>query len=135
MDRVLSGDNPPSIEAIAGNSADNDDPTSPGSAGISIVSFAPVTGTVISQNTFAQEAADIVFQAPAGAIEAHLNNFNGTGIGVDNEGTGFVDASQNWWACTDGPGAGGCATTLGSSISVQSWMATPFGVGRPGRPF
>ena len=27
-----------------------------------------------------------------------------TNIGVDNIGTGTVDATENWWGCPDGPG-------------------------------
>jgi parallel beta-helix repeat protein len=127
-DNVIAGNE------ISGNSADVDDPNSPGPTGISIVSVAPVTGTVIAQNTFALEVADIVFQAPAGTVEAHLNNFNATAIAVDTEGAGYVDASQNWWACPGGPGTPGCATTMGSNVYVPSWRSTPFATSRPGRP-
>lgn len=119
---------------ISGNSADVDDPTTPGPTGISIVSVAPVTGTIITQNTFTSEVADIVFSAPAGTVEAHLNNFNGTAIGVDTEGPGYVDASQNWWACPGGPGAAGCGTTMGANAFAPAWLTAPFNAPRPDRP-
>ena len=73
---------------ISGNSGDFDDPNSPGATGISIVAVGPVVGTVISENTFSMEVADIVFGAPAGTIEAHLNNFSRTGMGAYAEAAG-----------------------------------------------
>ena len=110
---------------ISGNSADNDDPASPGATGISILSFTAVSGIVIAQNTFSSEIADITFNAPAGTVEVHLNSFSGIEIGVDAESTGAIDASQNWWGCPDGPGGVGCSIVQGSLISTGSWLAAP----------
>jgi parallel beta-helix repeat protein len=110
---------------ISGNSADNDDPASPGATGISILSFATVSGTVIAQNTFSSEIADITFNAPSGTVEVHLNSFSGIEIGVDAESTGAIDASQNWWGCPSGPGGVGCSTVQGSAVFAGSWLAAP----------
>ncbi len=118
---------------ISGNMADNNDPNSPGPTGITILSFAPLSGTVISQNTFESEVADIVFTAPAGTVEAHLNNFNGTAIAVYTPGPAYVDASMNWWACPDGPGTPGCATTKGANVYAPAWMPAPFAAPRTPR--
>lgn len=123
---VVFSDNMIVGNIISGNSADNDDPLSPGATGISIVSFAPVTGTVISQNSFDGEIADIVFSAPAGTLAAHLNNFSAISIGVANEGTATVDASQNWWGCPGGMGAPGCAGATGSNVVAPSGLPMPF---------
>lgn len=125
---------------ISGNQADNDDPKSPGPTGISIVSFAPVVGTVISQNTFDDEIADIVYSAPSGIVEAHLNNFAANTIAVDLETNGSVDASQSYFGCPNGvtsnagipvPGSPAadpsCATLMGSPIYVYSSLPAPFG--------
>jgi parallel beta-helix repeat protein len=123
---VSLSDNQITGNQISGNAADVDDPASPGSTGISIVSFAPVTGTVIAQNTFSSEIADVTFNAPAGMIEVHLNTFSGIEIGVAAESTGGIDASQNWWGCPDGPGGVGCSTVQGSPIyNINSWLAAP----------
>jgi parallel beta-helix repeat protein len=110
---------------ISGNGADNDDPLSPGATGISILSLAPVTGTVIAQNTFSSEIADITFNAPAGLIAAHLNSFSGIEIGVAVESTAGIDASQNWWGCPSGPGGVGCSTITGSPVYAPSWLSAP----------
>lgn len=119
---------------ISGNGSDNDDPNSPGPTGISILSFATVAGTVISENVFDSEVAGIVFTAPAGTVEAHLNNFDYTSIGVATPGPGFVDASVNWWGCPGGPGAPGCATTSGPNIFAPAAMPLPHAAMNPGRP-
>ena len=110
---------------ISGNEADNDDPASPGPTGISILSFAPVTGTLIANNTFKSEVADITFNAPSGTLGVHGNSFSGIEIGVDAESTGGIDASQNWWGCPDGPGGVGCSTVMGTLIYAPSWLAAP----------
>jgi parallel beta-helix repeat protein len=128
-DNVITGN------YIAGNEADDDDPTSPGPTGISLVSMGPILGTVISQNQFDGETADIAFQAPGGSLQVHLNNFSSIGMGVDNEGGGSVDATQNWWGCPDGPGGAGCATVQGSNITVLSSLPSSFVALRPGRTF
>jgi parallel beta-helix repeat protein len=108
---------------FSGNAADSDDPLSPGPTGISIFSFAPVTGTVITQNVFSSEVADIVFNAPSGTVAAHLNSFGANDIGVAAEGLGNVDASMNWWGCPDGPGGVGCGTISGaSSVYIAGWL-------------
>lgn len=118
---------------ISGNGADNDDPNSPGPAGITILSFAGMSGTVISENTFESEVAGIVFTAPAGTVEAHLNNFDYTSIGVATPGAGYVDASVNWWGCPDGPGAPGCAAISGANIFPAAPMPKPYGTASTGR--
>ena len=114
---------------ISGNLGDVDDPSSTpaGPTGISIVTVAPISGTMIAGNTFSSEGAGIVFNAPAGTVFAHLNNFSPNSNGVVTEGPGYVDASQNWWGCPAGPGAAGCASTAGSSVWTPSWLQMPFG--------
>jgi nitrous oxidase accessory protein NosD len=116
---------------ITGNGPDSDDPQSPGSTGISISSFAPFTGTIIAQNDFDLQIADIVYNAPSGSIEAHLNNFRDNGFAVFNEGTAGVSASQNFWGCPDGPGGAGCSVMSGPNITAPSWMQAPFGAPQP----
>ena len=110
---------------ISGNDADDDDPSSPGATGISIVSFAPVSGTVIAQNVFSSEVADITFNAPSGLLAVHLNSFSGIEIGVAAESTATIDATQNWWGCPDGPAGVGCSTVTGTAVYAPSWLGAP----------
>jgi hypothetical protein len=110
---------------ISGNAADTADTATPGPTGINIVSQAPVWGTVISQNVFDREAVDVSFRAPAGEFDAHFNNFDRNDIGVDNSGAATVNATENWWGCATGPGAGGCATASGV-VLFTPWLNAPF---------
>lgn len=112
---------------FSGNAADTADAATPGPTGINIYSTAPVSGTVISQNTFEDEAVDIAYKAPSGHVSAHLNNFSVNATGVDNMGTGTVGATENWWHCPKGPGGNGaCATVSGPKVSFSPWLGSPF---------
>jgi len=110
---------------ISGNGEDTFDAATSGPTGINLFSVAPVTGTVVSQNVFDDESIDIAFNAPAGQINAHLNDFD-KAIGVDNIGTGTVNATFNWWNCPAGPGGKKCATVIGSGVAVTPWLTSPF---------
>ena len=110
---------------IYGNAADTEDAFTPGTTGINIYSAAPITGTVIAQNSFEDEAINIAFKAPSGWLAAHFNDFNEKGIGIDNLGTGTIDATENWWHCTTGPSAK-CNSAVGSNIITTPWLNFPF---------
>jgi len=112
---------------IYGNGQDTEDAATSGPTGVNLFSVAPVTGTVVSQNWFDNEAIDVAFNAPSGQINAHLNNFDMKGIGVDNIGTGTVNATFNWWNCSGGPGGGKkCASVVGSGVVFTPWLTAPF---------
>ncbi len=111
---------------FAGNGADDGDAATPGTVGINILSAAPITGTVISQNTFDNEAIDVAFKASTGQLSVHFNNFPRGAIGVDNLGTAPINATENWWGCITGPGSHGCATASGPSIWTIPWLFSPF---------
>ncbi|MGB8479000.1 MAG: right-handed parallel beta-helix repeat-containing protein [Acidobacteriaceae bacterium] len=111
---------------FSGNGADSADAATPGPVGINIYSVAPITGTVVSQNTFDSEAIDVAFKATAGELSVHLNNFERRAIGVDNLGTAPINATENWWGCLTGPGSRGCATSSGPSVSTIPWLISPF---------
>ena len=118
---------------ISGNGVDTDDAATPGTTGINIFSVTPVTGTVIAQNVISDEQLDIAFNAPSGQINAHLNSFGGREIGVDNLGSGSIDATENWWGCPAGPTGSGysCSTVAGVGIVYTPWLTSPFGGGAP----
>jgi nitrous oxidase accessory protein NosD len=112
---------------ISGNGADTQDAATPGTAGINVYGYYPITGTVISQNVIDNEAYDIVVNTAA-EVDAHLNSFLGHTVGVDNLDSGTVDATENWWGCSGGPGAERCATVEGSGVLFTPWLTRPFEV-------
>ena len=111
---------------FSGNGADTRDAATPGTVGINILSAAPITGTVVSQNTFDNEAIDVAFKASAGQLSVHLNDFERRAIGVDNLGTAPINATENWWGCRTGPGSHRCATASGPSVWTIPWLISPF---------
>jgi hypothetical protein len=113
---------------ISGNGADTDDTVTPGPTGINVNNCfggSPVAGTVISQNIITNEAVDIAVRTRA-SVNINLNNLLGRGIGVDNLGTGPVQAVENWWGCAGGPGSKGCTTTGGPKVAFTPWLTAPF---------
>lgn len=119
---------------FSGNGPDNPGAPTPGPTGINIFSKGQLTGTVVSQNTFDKEAIDVGFSAPIGQLNVHFNNFS-AGIGIDNLGTGTVDATENWWNCPSGPGKWHCATVQGPGVSYIPWLTEPFEDEVPARVF
>lgn len=116
---------------IWGNAADTADAATPGTTGINVYSVAPVSGTVISQNVIDREAVGVAFKAPSSQLSAHFNDFNLTGIGVDNLGSGVVNATDNWWNCLAGPSSNrSCASVSGTGISTSPWLTYPYQSGR-----
>ncbi len=111
---------------ISDNAADTADAATSGPTGINVFSVAPITGTVISQNVIDDEAIDVAFNAPAGQLNVHLNNFEPRSIGVDNIGAGTVDATENWWGCPTGPGTKRCASVVGAGVNWTPWLFFPF---------
>ncbi|HEX3986417.1 MAG TPA: right-handed parallel beta-helix repeat-containing protein [Acidobacteriaceae bacterium] len=112
---------------ISGNAADTADTATAGPTGINIASQAPITGMVISGNDIGNEAIAIAFKAPAGQLNVHFNDLPRS-IGIDNLGTGTVDATENWWNCVTGPGSGRCASVSGTGIATGPWLFTPASV-------
>jgi parallel beta-helix repeat protein len=110
---------------ISGNLADTEDTATSGRTGINIASVAPVTGTVISGNQIDDEEIAVAVRTP-GLVELHLNDFEGGSgdIGVENLGSGSVIATENWWGCSGGPTAEGCAGTSGSVVFAP-WLGRP----------
>jgi parallel beta-helix repeat protein len=109
---------------ISGNGADTADATTPGTAGINYFSVSPVSGVVISQNTFSGEALDVVVNAP-GSVTVSRNSFPRGTVGVSNIGHGTVAADNNYWGCYVDPRIpsqfGFCATTQGA-VSITTWV-------------
>ncbi len=111
---------------ISGNAADTADSATSGPTGINVHSVAPIFGTVISQNIFDDEAIDVAFKAPMGQVSAHFNSFSRKATGVDNLGSGTVDATENWWGCPFGPNGNSCASIAGTEVLFAPWLTSPF---------
>lgn len=113
---------------FSGNGPDNPGAPTPGPTGINVFSKGLITGTIISQNTFENEAIAVGFSAPAGQLSVHFNDFH-DGIGVDNLSVinaGTVDAAENWWGCPIGPNGTHCATVQGVGVWSAPWLTSPF---------
>ncbi len=119
---------------IADNAKDEEDAATSGPTGIIIYSTAPMTGTVINGNNIDRESIDIAINIPGTngalpAVQIKLNNLNGNQriVGVQNTKPATkVDAIQNWWGCSKGPGAPGCTTISGTNVLFIPWLTTPF---------
>lgn len=110
---------------IADNGPDTDDAATPGPTGINVFGVSPVSGTVISQNVIDHEGYDIVANTPA-QVNAHLNNLLGRKTGVDNIGKGSVDATENYWGCSNGPNSAACSDVKGSKVLFIPWLRKAF---------
>jgi len=106
---------------IYGNAADTADAFTPGPTGINIYSTASVTGLIVAQNDFHDESINIAFKVPAGSLNVHFNDFDDHAIGIDNLGSGWIDATNNWWNCAAGPSAA-CSSTTGANITTAPWL-------------
>ncbi len=69
----------------------------------------------------------------ASGNEIHCNNIMGNlvgvskqaNFGVSEEGGGNVNAANNYWGCSEGPGAAGCDTISGP-VLYDPWLPRPF---------
>lgn len=109
---------------IAGNARDTGQTSTPGPTGINVFGVSAATGTVIAQNVIRDEAIAIVADSPA-QIDVHFNDFGKNESGVDNQGPGTVDATDDWWGCSKGAGAAGCAGVLGAGVTVTPALHRP----------
>jgi hypothetical protein len=87
--------------------------------------LAVITGTVIAGNVIEQETDGIVVKTNA-FVGAHLNDFVNLLEGVDNLDGGLVDARLNWWGCSRGPTAAGCAAISGTDVLYVPFLTSPF---------
>lgn len=120
---------------IAGNLADTADTATPGPVGININSGdggSPVRGTVIANNIIRDEDIDVAVNTPA-EVDLHLNDLLGGKIGVGDVCAldaskvcaGTIDATENYWGCSAGPGGDGCTTVSGTDIRFAPWLVQP----------
>lgn len=111
------------------NKQDTQDAATSGPTGVNLFSLTPMPGTIIVDNFIFQEALDIAINVPAASgatdIQAHLNDLLKP-VGLQNNGTAIVDATENWWGCPAGPNRPGCSAITGSgSVLFQPWLTRP----------
>jgi hypothetical protein len=127
---VVYSDNVVIGNFIAKNAADTADAATSGPTGINLFSLVPMPGTIIDQNTIVGEDLDVALNVPtAGGTggpdpQLHLNNLLKP-VGVQNNGSAVVDATENWWGCSAGPGRHGCSTVEGSNVIFNPWLTRP----------
>jgi len=127
VDNMIAGNR------ISGNGADTEDTATPGPTGVNVSGgddgsgnpVAVITGTVIAANVIQQETDGVAVKTNS-LVGVHLNNFIAVATGVDNLDGGLVDAELNWWGCSGGPTAPGCAGTTGTSILYLPFLNKPF---------
>ena len=118
---------------ISGNAADTEDTATPGPTGINVSGgddgaghpLAVIRGTMIAGNVIEQETVGIAAKTD-GVVAAHLNNFINPVQGVANLDGGLVDARLNWWGCSRGPTAAGCAASSGTNVLNVPFLTAPF---------
>lgn len=111
---------------LSGNGPDVDDlsgPTAP--AGINVFGITPITGTIIAHNVIRNETADVTVNTGS-EVSLHLNNLLGGEVGVDNIGSGTVNATDNFWGCAAGPASAACSNAGGPGVLWTAWMTNPF---------
>ena len=126
---VVFSDNVIAGNRIWRNKQDTQDAATSGPTGINLFSLVPMPGTIIADNVIFQEALDIALNVPAASgatdIQVHLNDLLKP-VGLENNGTAAVDATENWWGCPAGPGRPGCSTITGSGgVLFQPWLSRP----------
>jgi parallel beta-helix repeat protein len=119
---------------INNDGADTGDAVTPGTTGINFfgaaaakpAAAASLLNTQIYGNTITAEAYAIVANS-ADALTAQLNNLTDAGqTGVDGIGTGAVNATQNYWGCTEGPTNAACSKVTGSKVTVIPFLTATF---------
>jgi parallel beta-helix repeat protein len=113
---------------ISGNGADTADTATPGPTGINLASVGSADGNVMVENQISQESVAMAIRNPA-EVRAFFNNFS-AGTGVLNTGSGFVNATENWWGCAGGPASIACASSMGPGPVVSApFLTAPFASG------
>jgi parallel beta-helix repeat protein len=110
---------------LADNGPDRNDAATPGPTGINVYGVSPTTGTTITGNVIERETIAIAVKTPS-PVSAQFNDLDNHQIGIANLGSSFVDASENWWGCAQGPGTGGCSAATGTNVETSPWLTRPF---------
>jgi hypothetical protein len=109
--------------AVLGNTATGNEFQGGDGAGIAHFSGA---GTTLRENVVEGNDDGLFLAGPdAGTVDATRNDLVGNVVGVANEGTTAVTATECWWGRTDGPGAGTNGTGTEGPVTVEPWSTAP----------
>jgi parallel beta-helix repeat protein len=114
---------------INNNGADVGDAVTPGTTGINFFgaatggAAAQMSGTQIYGNTISGEEYAIIANSSTNPLTVHLNNLTNVGkSGLDSLSAGTVDATQNYWGCTEGPANAACSSVAGSNVTMDPYL-------------
>jgi hypothetical protein len=84
---------------------------------------APITDTLVFGNKITNQDVGIWVGSTEISPSVHVNHnqLGGNTVGVQNAGTGTLDATQNYWGCSAGPVSADCAGVVGS-VNYTPWM-------------
>jgi Bacterial Ig-like domain (group 1). len=86
-----------------------------------------ITGNTIANNVGVTSGVHIISGVDVTSVQAHFNNIVGNeGYGINNGGTGTLDATNNWWGCNGGPGETGC-DTVSANVDADPWIQFTLG--------
>jgi Bacterial Ig-like domain/Right handed beta helix region len=98
----------------------------------SLYGFGPNSDVVIAQNYLDGNDTGVLVNAGSltGSMMVNINHITGNTVGLENDSTTTIDATQNWWGTSDGPN-----TTLntfkhpttgdsvvGSDVLISPWL-------------
>jgi hypothetical protein len=84
---------------------------------------APITDTLVYGNKITNQDVGIWVGSTEISSSVHVNHnqLGGNTVGVQNAGTGTLDATQNYWGCSTGPVSADCAGVVGT-VNYTPWM-------------
>jgi parallel beta-helix repeat protein len=117
---------------ITNNGSDVGDAATPGTTGINFFGSAALggaatmTGTQIYGNNITGQDYSIIANSSTNPLTVHLNNLtNVGGGGLASLSNDTIDATQNYWGCTEGPTTTSCATATGPGITTSPYLTSP----------
>ena len=89
-----------------------------------------ITGSTIKSNTVQNNTASGIYiyaGTNVSTVTVNYNNIIGNAYGVYNDGTGILDATNNWWGDASGPSGVGPGTgdAVSDNVSFDPWLTNP----------
>jgi|GEM_PF-3191992 len=91
----------------------------------SVAADSTITGNTITNNVSTTSGIHIEAAVNAANVSANFNNIVGNvGFGINNEGTGTLNAINNWWGANNGPsGVGpGSGDAVSANVDYDPWL-------------
>jgi uncharacterized repeat protein (TIGR02543 family) len=121
---IASGASDPVVTVCSGNVFSNGDVgvdiQNAGATGSPTVTIA---GSTISGNI---TGINVLVGMSVSNMSVHTSSiFGNTSFGVNNAGTGVLDATNNWWGSATGPNPPGSGDAVSGNVTVSPWAASP----------